>query len=81
MMLAPDWARRDALPPLFRTNAVFAALREAGGIGRLFEALRLLPVGFRDSIYRAIARCRYAVFGRWKPQPLPRKEWAERFLP
>ena len=81
MVFVPDWEKRADGGHLLRTDAVLAALREAGGIGRWIGALRALPAGLRDPFYRGVARCRYAVFGRWTPKPLPRVEWAGRFLP
>ena len=81
MILVPNWAHRERATALFRTDAVFAALREVGGIGRLLAVLRVLPASLRDPVYRGVARFRYAVFGRWKPSPLPRPEWAARFMP
>jgi len=81
MVFVPDWEKRAERGHLLRTDAVLAALRESGGIGRWIGALRVLPAGLRDPFYRGVARCRYAVFGRWKPAPLPRADWAERFLP
>ena len=81
MVLVPDWARRERDDPLFRTDAALAALREAGGVGRVLSGLRIVPVTWRDPLYRAVAGCRYRIFGRWKPSPLPRAEWAARFLP
>ena len=81
IVLVPDWARRAQGGHLLRTDAVLAALREVGGIGRVFGWLRVLPAEWRDPFYRGIAYCRYAIFGRWEPRPLFRGEWAARFLP
>jgi len=80
MILVPDWSRRAQGGHLLRTDAVLAALREAGGIGRVLSGFRILPAAWRDPFYRGVARCRYAIFGRWKPRPLPREEWSQRFL-
>lgn len=81
MVLVPDWAERARGNHFFRTDAVLVALREAGGIGRVFGGLHALPAAWRDPFYRGVARCRYAIFGRWEPRPLSRPEWATRFLP
>jgi predicted DCC family thiol-disulfide oxidoreductase YuxK len=81
MVLVPDWAERARGGHLLRTDAVIAALGEAGGIGRVLGALRVMPASWRDPFYSGVARCRYAVFGQWEPRPLPRAEWTERFLP
>jgi predicted DCC family thiol-disulfide oxidoreductase YuxK len=81
MVLVPDWAERDQGGHLLRTDAVLAALREVGGIGRVFSGLGVVPANWRDPFYRAVARCRYAVFGQREPRSLPPAEWTERFLP
>ncbi len=81
MVLVPDWEGRAQGGHLLRTDAALAALREVGGIGRVLSGLRMVPAGWRDPFYRGIARCRYAIFGGWEPRPLPRPEWASRFLP
>jgi predicted DCC family thiol-disulfide oxidoreductase YuxK len=81
LVLVPDWARREQPEFLLRTAAVIAALRICGGAGRGFAAaLRLIPARLRDAAYCLVARWRYRVFGVWRPRPLPRPEWAERFL-
>jgi predicted DCC family thiol-disulfide oxidoreductase YuxK len=46
----------------------------------LGDLLALLPGAVRDAGYRLVARWRYQVFGPWRPAPLPRPEWAARFL-
>jgi len=81
MVLVPNWARRAQGGHLLRTDAALAALREVGGVGRISSGLRMVPMGWRDPFYRGVARCRYAIFGRWEPRPLARPEWASRFLP
>lgn len=82
MVLVPEWGRREPCRGyLLRTDAVLEALRQIGGGWRWLAWLRVLPVWVRDPFYRAVARCRYRLFGEWKPRPLARAEWAERFLP
>ena len=52
MILVPDWARRDALTALRRTEAAIAAVREVGGIGSVVAVVfRLWPGGWRDAGY------------------------------
>ncbi len=66
---------------LLRTDGVIAALRLCGGAGRLLgDALALFPRPLRDAGYRFVARVRYRIFGPWRACPLPRPEWAARFL-
>lgn len=80
LVFVPDWARRDRREFLLRTDGVLAALRAVGGAGRALAVLRLVPRGWRDALYRGVARTRYRVFGPWRPRPLARPEWAARFL-
>lgn len=81
MIFVPDWARRDELPPRFRTDAVLSAVAEIGGGWSLLRALRVIPPPLRDAVYRLVAQFRYRVFGPYRPTPLPHPEWAARFLP
>lgn len=52
----------------------------SGFLGPLSKALRILPVGLRDFVYRIIARNRYRWFGKQESCMLPRPEWKARFL-
>jgi predicted DCC family thiol-disulfide oxidoreductase YuxK len=82
MVLVPEWGRGEPCGRhLLRTDAVLEALRQIGGGWRWFAWLRVLPARLRDPLYRVVASCRYHLFGEWKPRPLARAEWAERFLP
>lgn len=66
---------------LARSEAVVYVLKQLGGFWRCFAFLfQLLPGPFRDWIYRAVARNRYRVFGRYDSCPLPSKETRMRFL-
>ena len=47
---------------------------------RLAGVLRLVPRGWRDAAYRALARNRYRWFGRHDTCHLPAPEQAARFL-
>lgn len=65
---------------LLRTDALVAALEACGGAGRVLAWIRLFPRSWRDGAYRVVARLRFRVFGEWEPTPLPRPEWAARFM-
>lgn len=80
MMLIPDWERREQMDPLLRTNAALAAVRETGGPWAMLRVLRVIPAPLRDLLYKIVARFRYRLFGPYRPTPLPRAEWQQRFL-
>jgi predicted DCC family thiol-disulfide oxidoreductase YuxK len=81
MILVPDWARRDATPPLRQTDAVIAALREVGGIRSTMAAVfRVVPGAWRDSGYRLVARWRRRFVGASRAGALARPGWSGRFL-
>ena len=84
LVFVSDWSRRDdpGAGFLLRTAGVIAALRSSGdGAGRLLaDLLAIFPAPLRDAGYRFVARVRYRVFGPWRACPLPRPEWAARFL-
>ena len=81
LVFVPDWSRRGQPEFQLRTAGVIAALRAAGGAGGPLAALlALFPAGLRDAAYRTVAHWRYRLFGAWRPRPLARAEWAERFL-
>lgn len=83
-----DWNSLVFLPStegdeaLLRTDGVVAVLllldRPWPFWGR---CLRAVPRPVRDLGYKVVARLRYALFGEYRPKPLPRPEWAERILP
>lgn len=79
LVFVPDWPSPTTAPKL-RTAGVCAALDEIGGVWRVFSWLRLLPSWLRDPFYKLVARSRYALFGEYRPRPLPRPEWEQRFL-
>ena len=82
LVFVPDWPGPERGGYLQRTDGLLAALRACGGWGEgLAAVLAICPRGWRDAGYRAVARSRYRIFGAWQPQPWPRPEWAERFLP
>jgi predicted DCC family thiol-disulfide oxidoreductase YuxK len=82
LIYVPDWSRRDRPDHLLRTGGVIAALRVVGGrTARLIAAvIALFPAVVRDAGYRVVGHWRYRIFGPWRPRPLPRPEWAARFL-
>jgi len=80
LVFAPDWSNPQGRAPLLRTEGALAACAVVGGPGRVLAAFRVLPRGFRDGCYRLVARSRYALFGEYRPRPLPKPEWQERFL-
>jgi predicted DCC family thiol-disulfide oxidoreductase YuxK len=82
LIFVPDWSRRENVAVRVRTDGVIAALRATGsrGLGAAAAVLAILPPRVRDAGYRAVARWRYRVFGPWRPRPLARPEWQERFL-
>lgn len=80
LVFVPSWAEREKPAYQLRTDGVLGALRLCGGVGRALVGLRVVPRVWRDAGYRAVARWRYRIFGPWRPRPLARAEWAERFL-
>lgn len=80
LVLVPDWRRPESGAPLLRTDGALAALDLLGGGWRVVAKLRVLPHCLRDPFYKLVARTRYALFGQYRPTPLPNPAWAERFL-
>jgi len=81
LVFVPDWAERDRPEFLRRTDGAIAALRVCGGAGRMLAGmLAVIPATWRDAGYRVVARWRHRIFGAWRARPLPRAEWAARFL-
>ena len=72
----------DEGPGLLRTDGALGALAElGGGWAKAARRARCMPPGFRDTVYRAVARTRYAIFGRHRGAPLAADAgWADRFL-
>lgn len=68
-------------PAVLRSDGALAALEAlGGGHARLARIERRVPVAIRDLGYRIVARLRYAIFGKYKPSPLPDPAWAARFI-
>lgn len=84
LVFVPDWSRRDdpRAEFLLRTAGAIAALRSTGDAGGrlLGDLLAIFPAPVRDAGYRCVAHMRYRVFGPWRACPLPRPEWAARFI-
>ncbi len=80
LVFVPDWKQPAAHPPLFRTDGALAAAATVGGPWRSITWLRILPTWMRDPFYKLVARTRYAIFGKYRPRPLPNPEWEKRFL-
>ncbi len=80
LVFVPDWRKPERHAPLLRTDGALAAAAEVGGVWRLVTWMRVLPAWARDPFYKLVARTRYALFGQYKPTPLPDPAWAERFL-
>jgi len=81
MVFVPDWARRSEKRFALRTDGVAGALWMCGGGSRVLAALLyMIPRLVRDAGYRFVSRTRYKFFGPWRVCPLPRPEWAKRFI-
>lgn len=75
-----DWVRRLEEAPLFRTDALLAAMRAVGGCWWLITWLRVLPGSWRDRVYGWVARWRRSVFGEGDFPALQSEFGRERFL-
>jgi predicted DCC family thiol-disulfide oxidoreductase YuxK len=80
LVFVPDWNRAAAQPPLLRTDGALAAARVVGGGWRAVAWIQIVPQWLRDFGYLLVARSRYALFGKYRPRPLPNPEWVRRFL-
>ena len=80
LVFVPDWNAPDKHRPKLRTAGVCAALDEAGGLWRPISWLRILPAFARDPFYKLVAKTRYALFGEYRPSPLPEESWNGRFV-
>jgi predicted DCC family thiol-disulfide oxidoreductase YuxK len=66
---------------LRRSRAVLAAMRRLGGRwGLVSRVLGVLPTAVLDLGYRAVARARYATFGRYDSCPLPAAKDRDLFI-
>ena len=80
LVFVPDWNKPVPGGYKLRTDGVLAAAAEVGGWWRLVTWTRVLPAGLRDFFYRLVARSRFALFGKYRPAPLPDPAWEKRFL-
>jgi len=66
---------------LARSDAVIFMLHKLGGFWRAASvALGIFPKKLRDWGYRAVARRRYRVFGKYESCLLPDQKYRDRFL-
>ncbi len=63
-----------------QSDAVLRIAGILGGAWKLLLAFQVLPVGFRNRIYRWVARNRYAWFGKRGTCRIPSSEEAQSFL-
>jgi predicted DCC family thiol-disulfide oxidoreductase YuxK len=82
LVFVRDWEGGDGGPGDYalRTDGFAEALAACGGIGTVLAWIRFVPRPLRDGAYRLVSRLRYRVFGDWKPRPLARPEYRERFI-
>jgi predicted DCC family thiol-disulfide oxidoreductase YuxK len=80
LVFVPDWDRPEGGAARLRTDGALSAADEIGGVWRVAAWGRVLPAAVRDPFYKIVARFRYALFGEYRPTPLPEAEWAQRFL-
>ena len=67
---------------LTRSRAALHVMRRLGGGWRCLSAvLSVFPSALLDVAYRAVARVRYRIFGRFDACPVPAPEHRARFLP
>lgn len=65
---------------LTRSDAVLEILRGLGPPWSALFFLRYIPRIFRNSIYDAVARARYRLFGKYDQCPVPSADMRSRFL-
>ena len=65
---------------LARSDAILYMLMQLGGIWSLAGIGRVLPRGFRDAVYKVVARNRYRVFGKHETCMLPDPKHRHKFL-
>lgn len=65
---------------LARSDAILYMLKQLGGIWSLAGVGRVLPRGFRDAVYKIVARNRYRVFGKHESCMLPEPKHRAKFL-
>ena len=65
---------------LDRSEAILFMLSQLGGIWSLSGVGRVLPRGFRNALYKIVARNRYSVFGKHESCMLPEPKHRAKFL-
>lgn len=65
---------------LARSDAILYMLKNLGGVWSLAGIGRVLPQGFRDAVYKIVARNRYRVFGKHESCMLPEPKHRAKFL-
>lgn len=65
---------------LAKSSAALYIFSRLGGVWGLTGAARVVPARVRDSVYEAIARRRYRIFGRYDACPLPDARYRNRFI-
>jgi predicted DCC family thiol-disulfide oxidoreductase YuxK len=80
LVFVADWNNPAPGGYALRTDGALGAAAVVGGVWGLVTWARVLPAWTRDPFYKVVARTRYALFGEYKPTPLPDPAWAERFL-
>jgi predicted DCC family thiol-disulfide oxidoreductase YuxK len=82
LVFVRDWEGGTGGPGDYalRTDGLAEALSACGGTGSVLAWMRFIPRTIRDGAYKLVSRFRYRIFGEWKPRPLARPEWAERFI-
>jgi predicted DCC family thiol-disulfide oxidoreductase YuxK len=80
LVFVPDWYDQEQGDHRLRTAGALAAFAEMGGAWRALAWLRVVPAMLRDPFYRVVAATRSALFGKYRPRPLPDPEMEKRFL-
>lgn len=81
LVFVPDWADPARGTYRLRTDGALGACAVVGGgLWRAVGWTRFMPVTLRDIAYKLVARSRHALFGKYRPTPLPEPEWEKRFL-
>lgn len=80
LVFVPDWNNQAPGAYRLQTSGVLGAADEIGGLWRVISWARVLPGALRDGAYKVVARSRYALFGEYRPSPLPEPDWERRFL-
>ncbi len=81
LVFVPDWNEPAPGAYQLRTaGALAASAVVGGGLWRSVGWTRFLPAVVRDLGYRLVARSRHALFGAYRPSPLPDPAWEKRFL-